>query len=124
VAVDIAGTGGEVRKQTRYGYFEFPVPDSAGNPVMIRLNVYKSTHADRFLSVWFTDLTTGIETYGVGRYVDVQPEHVDEDHVYVIDLNMAYNPFCAYSDLYSCAIPSKDDFVPVSLRAGERSFHE
>ena len=128
--VDVAGTGGEVRKQIRYGYFEFPVPDSAGKPAAVRLHVYKQagSHADprvmRFLSIWFTDETTGVETYGVGRYVDIESEHPDADHVYTIDLNKAYNPFCAYSDLYSCAIPTEEDHIPVRILAGEMTFHE
>jgi len=130
--VTIAGTGGELRRHIRYGYFDFAVPDSTGKAVSIRLNVYKNppnkttrdVQSPTALTVWFTDRTTGIETYGVGRYVDVEDEQSDTDHVYTIDLNMAYNPFCAYSDVYSCAIPSKEDHVPVFIRAGERIYHE
>ena len=127
--VDVAGTGGEVRKQIRYGYFEFPVPDSAGNPALVRLHVYKQpgSHSDprlaSFLSIWFTDETTGAETYGVGRYVDIESEHPDAGHMYTIDLNKAYNPFCAYSDLYSCAIPTEEDHIQVRILAGEMTFH-
>jgi uncharacterized protein (DUF1684 family) len=130
LTIDVAGTGGEVRRQLRYGYFEFPVPDSAGRPLAVRLNVYRQAgpQADprfaNFLSLWFTDETTGTETYGVGRYVDVEREHPDPNHVYTIDLNKAYNPFCAYSGLYSCAIPTEEDHVPVPIRAGEMMFHE
>jgi uncharacterized protein (DUF1684 family) len=127
-SVDVVGTGGETRRQLRYGYFEFTVPDSAGKPVMIRLHAYKEAGASdprftNFLSVWFTDETTGVETYGVGRYVDIERERNDDNHEYIIDLNMAYNPFCAYSDLYSCAIPTKDDHIPVHIRAGEQMYH-
>ena len=128
----VKGTKGEDRKQLRYGYFEFPVPDMGGAPALIRLNVYKFTPSDSlryarypdFLNVWFTDETTGNETYEVGRYVDVGDEHPDPQHVYVIDLNMAYNPFCAYNDSYSCAIPRKEDHVSISIRAGEKKYHQ
>lgn len=127
--VEICATGGEIRKQIRYGYFTFPIPDSSGDGVPIRLNVYKyapgSPYYQQFkniLSVWFTDETTGLETYGVGRYVDVGEEHPDPNHHYVVDLNQAYNPFCAYSTLYSCAIPSEEDHIPYPIPAGEKNY--
>ena len=130
--VIVLGTKGEERKQLRYGYFEFVVPGETGNPTTIRLNVYKFTPYDvrRYalykdnLSVWFTDLTTGKETYGVGRYVEIGNEDPDADHVYTIDLNKAYNPYCAYSDLFSCAVPRKEDHLTIALRVGEMKYHE
>ena len=130
--VIVLGTKGEERKQLRYGYFEFVVPDDKGIPTTIRLNVYKFTPYDvkRYalykdnLSVWFTDLTTGKETYDVGRYVEIGTESADANHLYTIDLNKAYNPYCAYSDLYSCAVPRKEDHLTIALRAGEMKYHE
>lgn len=128
--VIVMETQGEERKQLLYGYFEFPVPDENNQPAMIRLNAYKFTPYDakRFqlypnnLSVWFTDRTTGKETYGVGRYVNVEDEQSNPDHLYTIDLNKAYNPYCAYSDMFTCAIPRKEDHVDVAIRAGEMTY--
>ncbi|MEK9137084.1 MAG: DUF1684 domain-containing protein, partial [Bacteroidota bacterium] len=130
--VIVLGTKGEERKQLRYGYFTFTVPDKRGQPVVLRLDVYKFTPYDakRYalyrdaLSVWFTDETTGKETYGVGRYVEIGNEHPDPNHLYIIDLNKAYNPYCAYSDLYSCAVPRKEDHLDIELRVGEKKYHE
>jgi uncharacterized protein (DUF1684 family) len=130
--VTVMGTKGEERKEMRYGYFEFVIPDDSGAPVLIRLNVYKFTPYDekRYamykdnLMVWFTDKTTGKETYHVGRYVDIGRELPDPSHVYTIDLNKAYNPYCAYSDMYSCAIPRKEDHLDIALRVGEMKYHE
>lgn len=130
--VRIMGTKGEPRQQLRYGYFEFVVPDDKGDPATIRLNVYKFTPSDsvryaryrNHLSMWFTDRTTGTETYHVGRYIELGEEHADRDAPYVIDLNKAFNPYCAYSALYSCAIPSDEDRLPIALRVGEMRYHE
>jgi len=130
--VSVMGTRGEERRQLRYGYFEFDVPGEDGFPVALRLNTYKFTPHDRVrydrypenLSVWFTDRTTGAETYQVGRYIDVGDDAHDPAHVYTIDLNKAYNPYCAYSSLYSCAIPRKEDNLNLSLRVGEMNYHE
>jgi uncharacterized protein (DUF1684 family) len=65
-----------------------------------------------------------METYHVGRYVDVGAEQPDPEHVYVIDFNNAYNPYCAYSSLYSCAIPRREDRIPTPVRAGELKYHD
>lgn len=130
--VAVMGTKGEMRRELKYGYFEFTLPDEHGVPTTLRLNVYKFTPYDgnRYLlyknnlSVWFRDRTTGTETYEVGRYVDVGTESDDTQHEYVIDFNKAYNPYCAYSSMYSCAIPRKEDFLDIHLRVGERKYHD
>ncbi len=130
--VSVMGTKGEERKELKYGFFEFTLPDDHGVPTTLRINVYKFTpyDADRYLryrnnlSVWFRDRTTGTETYDVGRYVDVGDEQEDTNHAYVIDFNKAYNPYCAYSALYSCAVPRKDDYLDIQLRVGERKYHD
>jgi len=129
--VIVMGTKGEARRQLRYGYVEFPVPGSNDEPVMIRLNVYKFTRYDgeryarypETMSIWFTDSTTGHETYDVGRYIDAGDDRHDPGHRYVIDLNKAYNPYCAYSPMYSCAIPRKEDRLEIPLRVGEMKYH-
>ncbi len=129
--VSILGTRGELRRQVRYGYFEIYVPDERGIATPLKLHVYKFTPQDSLryarypdhLSVWFTDRTTGKETYHVGRYLEIGRELPDPLHRYILDLNKAYNPYCAYSDTYSCAVPSEDDRLDFALRVGERKYH-
>jgi uncharacterized protein (DUF1684 family) len=128
----VMGTKGEARRQLRYGYVEFPVPGNGNYPVMLRMNVYKFTRYDgeryaqfpETMSIWFTDSTTGSETYEVGRYIDAGNDLHDPNHRYVIDLNKAYNPYCAYSVMYSCAIPRKEDRLEIALRVGEMKYHQ
>ena len=130
--VAVMGTRGEKRRNLRYGYFEFALPDEDGRAKLCRLNVYKFTPYDgqRYLlyrdnlSVWFTDRTTGKETYDVGRYVEIGNEANDPSHVYIIDMNKAYNPYCAYSSLYSCAVPREEDKLDIAVRAGELKYHD
>lgn len=129
--VTVAGTKGELRRQLKYGYFTFVVPGDGGAPATITLNVYKFTPYDKQryalyrnnLSTWFTDETTGRETYDVGRYIELGEEDPDPAHVYTIDLNKAFNPYCAYSALYSCAIPRREDHLNMALRVGEMTYH-
>lgn len=130
--VVVMGTKGEERKQLKYGYFECVLPDEQGHPKALRLNVYKFTPYDAkryalykdILSVWFTDETTGKTTYDVGRYVEIGNENPDPAYEYTIDFNKAYNPYCAYSNLYSCAIPRKEDHLDLALAVGEMKYHE
>jgi len=130
--VTVMGTKGEERRQLRYGYFSITVPDNHGQTVVLKMNVYKFTPYDtkRYalykdaLSVWFTDETTGKETYSVGRYVEIGNEDSNPEHEYAIDLNKAYNPYCAYSNMFSCAVPRKEDHLDIALRVGEMKYHE
>ena len=68
----------------------------------------------------FRDATSGRETYGAGRYLDVQPPDADGD--VVIDFNLAYNPYCAYSEGFSCPLPPAENRLDVPIRAGEMTF--
>ena len=67
----------------------------------------------------FTDDSNGFETYGGGRYLDIdKPE--DGVRKIVLDFNIAYNPYCAYSDAYSCPIPPRENNLSVKILAGAK----
>ena len=70
---------------------------------------------ENYLIVPFTDLTTDIETYGGGRYLDL--EKTDANEV-VLDFNLAYNPYCAYNEAYTCPIPPKENQLGLRIEAG------
>ncbi len=118
--VTIFGTKGEARIAIRYGYLQFP-----NEGIDYKLNIYEnnSKSGDIYYSIWFTDKTTNNESYGVGRYLNF--EKVDDpEHIYKIDFNLAYNPYCAYTKNYSCAIPTKEDYLDLAVKAGEKKFHD
>ena len=124
--ITVYGTKGEPRIMLKYGHFMLEFEGK-----LHKLHVYKFTQDDpeqyalyrNQLSVWFTDETTGKETYEVGRYVDVGEENPDSGFIYAVNLNNAYNPYCAYSSIYTCAIPTKDDHLSFPVRAGEMKYH-
>ncbi len=118
--ITIWGTKGEARKSVRYGYLKIRYKNKN-----YKLNVYKNIakNGQIYFSIWFTDKTTGKETYGVGRYLDFEKSD-DPNHIYKIDFNLAFNPYCAYSPDYTCAIPSKEDYLDFEVRAGEKKFHD
>lgn len=92
-----------------------------------KLNVYRNielSQMEKFknhLFLPFTDLTSGVESYGGGRYIDL--EATDKDTM-IVDFNQAYNPYCAYNEGYSCPIPPKENDLPVEVRAGVKKFHD
>jgi uncharacterized protein len=115
----IMGTKGEARKVILIGHVELNKDDK-----IYKVNIYKgySRSGEEYYSIWFTDKTTGKETYGVGRYLDFEL-NPDKDFVYTIDFNKAYNPYCAYTPTYSCPIPRVEDYIDMAVEAGEKNFH-
>ena len=63
----------------------------------------------------FMDKTTGVSTYGTGRFMDITKP---EGTTMVLDFNFAYNPYCAYTDGYSCPITPKENYIDVEVNAG------
>jgi len=117
--VFVLGTKGEYRVAIIEGYLGFNFDGSD-----YKINVYKShTRSGEFYySIWFTDKTTGYETYGVGRYIDFEME-ADPEYNYTLDFNKAYNPYCAYNSAYTCPIPREEDHLDLAIEAGEKNFH-
>lgn len=69
-----------------------------------------------YLFIPFTDLTSGVETYGGGRYLDLK---IPKDKSKIeINFNKAYQPYCAYTDGYSCPIPPQENFIDHRIEAG------
>jgi uncharacterized protein len=65
----------------------------------------------------FRDATSGRESYGAGRYLTLE---LNEQDVYDLDFNRAFNPYCAYTDDFECSFPPAENDLPVPVRAGER----
>jgi uncharacterized protein (DUF1684 family) len=112
--VQVATSDGREKTYTRVGHVEFAV-----GGVGCRLTVFDTGHPGLFIP--FRDATSGDETYGAGRYLDVT---VEGSQRVVVDFNRAYNPYCVYGDGYSCPIPPAENRLQVPIRAGERDFKE
>lgn len=111
--VRIATSDGQERTYYRGGVVHLTID---GEPVQLTLLTVPG-HEGYFLP--FRDATSGKETYGAGRYLDLPPAHKGQ---VMIDFNFAYNPYCAYSDAYSCALPPVENWLSVPIEAGEKTF--
>lgn len=88
------------------------------------LEAYAST--DRYLPeeyrnllfVPFRDRTSGTDTYGGGRYLDLA---VPAGDTLVLDFNLAYHPYCAYTNGYSCPVPPAANYLDQRVEAGVRN---
>jgi uncharacterized protein len=107
-------TTGGTQSYRRAGVVRFSVAD-----VPAQLTLFTSSDGGE-LFLPFRDATSGKESYGAGRYLEVEPPTADGR--VVVDLNLAYNPFCAYNPEWSCPIPPGENWLSVPIRAGERSF--
>ena len=105
-------SAGEEQVYERFGLVRFRVD---GQPAQVVL--YSSDDSDE-LFIPFRDATSGRETYGAGRYLEVRA-HGDEVS---IDFNYAYNPNCAYDPSWSCPLPPPENWLKVPIRAGEKTF--
>lgn len=95
---------------------------------MVTVNIYQSQslmQVDKYkdhLFIPFADLTSGVESYEGGRYVDLSVNDI-KDNVLLIDFNKAYNPYCAYvNNKYNCPIPPKENRLAVAIKAGEKKY--
>ena len=66
------------------------------------------------------DETTGIDTYGAGRFMYAIPDSLGR---IILDFNKAYNPPCAFSPYATCPMPPRENFLPAAIEAGEKSVH-
>jgi uncharacterized protein (DUF1684 family) len=107
---------GEPRQQLRFARLEFTTRN--GPAALFAYKNGDDPH-EHTLFVPFRDATSGKETYGAGRYLDLEEPEGDE---LVLDLNLAYNPYCAYSEAYSCPLPPPENWLKIAVTAGEKNF--
>lgn len=105
---------GDSRTYRRLGRLRFAVDGQE-----VALTVFADEADSLFLP--FADALAGDETYGAGRYLE--PEPLGDGRV-LVDFNLAYNPYCAYNDGWSCPITPLENRLQVAIRAGEQVFAE
>ncbi len=112
--VDMMTSTGTVEKFRRVGTLEFTLN---GQPLSLTAFVSASSPTVDRLFVPFNDLTSGTETYGAGRYLDLDRT---ASGMYAMDFNVAYNPYCYYNPTYVCPLPPPENRLKVRIEAGEK----
>jgi uncharacterized protein (DUF1684 family) len=122
IPMKTSGTKIPQKDFVRYGKLLFTVHDTT-----LQLTVFQSKtlpQTDEYknlLFIPFADATSGDDTYGTGRYIDITINDIVNNMV-IVDFNKAYNPYCAYSSGYNCPIPPAENYLAVAIKAGERTF--
>ncbi len=111
--IEMDTSSGERKTYTRAGRFVFQVD---GQECVLYLYSRDDPSA---LFLPFRDATSGKETYGAGRYLDITVEPDGQVEIY---FNYAYNPMCAYGDGWSCPVPPVENWLTVPIRAGELAY--
>jgi hypothetical protein len=113
VRFEIPTSDGRTRAAERAGVFTFPVE---GADRTLTAYIFEGGDAESVF-VPFVDATSGSETYGAGRYLDIERE---DDGTYSLDFNLAYHPSCVYDPRFSCPLTPAENRLTVPIRAGER----
>ncbi len=111
----LATSTGDQQEYVLVGRIRFPVQGQEA-----ALQVYVPAGGGGYF-IPFVDATAPAESYGAGRYLE--PEELADGRLHV-DFNLAYNPYCAYNDLWSCPLPPRENRLAVRIEAGEKKFHE
>lgn len=114
--LEIPMTDGTVEKYLKHSYAEFQLN---GQPLRLLLLQAAKESDKRNFFLAFADDTSGEETYGGGRYINLRQ---DGKNSITIDFNMAYNPYCAYNPDYACPLPPRENILEIPIRAGEKDY--
>jgi uncharacterized protein len=109
--IEMQTSTGDIQRYTRLGRIHFEID---GQPAELTIFMSQSGY---FLP--FVDSLAGSETYPAGRYLE--PEALDGSR-FLIDFNLAYNPFCAYNEHWSCPLTPFENRLKLPIRAGEKVF--
>jgi uncharacterized protein (DUF1684 family) len=102
---------GKLRNVEKLGTLRFSLK---GQPLQLTAFLEEGSNQ---LFVPFSDLTNGTETYQAGRYINLDPMATG---IYIVDFNVAFNPYCYYNSEYDCPLPPAENRLKVPVRAGER----
>jgi len=102
---------------------------NAGNPhyplrTDLSSKAYKRSREEQMQFVSFKDATSGKETYGTGRYLDLEPgRDRTQEGEWFLDFNRAYNPCCAYSGARTCPFVPVKNRLEVPIYTGGKDYH-
>ena len=110
VKMEVPTSTGKIREVERIGTLQFTLKKE-------RMALTAFLESDGRLFIPFADTTNGTETYAAGRYMNLTPTATG---IYVVDFNVAYNPYCYYNAEFDCPFPPPENRLKLPIQAGER----
>lgn len=111
----LPATGPDAVALDEVGRFEFQL--RGVSCMLVAFGPAPGESEEDYLIMPFKDETSGKETYGAGRYLDVEPR---SDDTYELDFNRAYHPYCTFDDAWACVLPPAENTLKLRVEAGER----
>lgn len=105
---------GQPREMRRVGTLEFTLK---GQPMTLTAIIEAAARDMNRITVMFSDMTSGTETYAAGRYIDLDRTPTG---IYGLDFNTAYHPYCVYNATYECPYPPPENRLKIPIHAGEK----
>ncbi|MDA0314247.1 MAG: DUF1684 domain-containing protein [Bacteroidetes bacterium] len=109
-------TDGSSERYLEHSYAEFELGGKTNKLLMLQ-SLNESDMRNFFLA--FADKTSGKETYGGGRYLNVRQ---DGKNSITIDFNLAFNPYCAYNPNFACPLPPRENILEIAIPVGEKNY--
>jgi len=103
-----------VRRMKKYGKLHFKLANKDLELLALR---GLDPLSRKMLFIPFTDKTSGMDTYGAGRYLDVS---IPQTNTLILDFNQAYQPYCTYNANYECPLPPSENHLELRIEAGEK----
>ncbi|MBN7815189.1 DUF1684 domain-containing protein [Algoriphagus pacificus] len=109
-------TDGSKERYIEHSYAEFELGGKKQKLLLLQ-SMDEPDKRNFFLA--FADETSGLETYGGGRYINARQ---DGKTSITLDFNLAYNPYCAYNPDYACPLPPKENLMDIAIPVGEKNY--
>lgn len=114
LVIELSTSWGTKRRMRRVGTLDFTLRGEA-HSLTAFADVDDRTNARLFVP--FGDATNRDETYGGGRYIELDRTPTG---LYDLDFNLAYHPYCVFNIQFECPVPPRENRLDVAIRAGER----
>ena len=114
---ELPTSSGKTKKYQEFGKVYFKINGKEQVLTVFQsLSLLENPEYKDYLFLPFKDATSGTETYGGGRYLDLRIPKNDE---IIIDFNKAYHPYCAYNAFdYNCPIVPEENWLKIPIEAG------
>jgi uncharacterized protein len=114
----LATNDGKEQRYREYAYAEFDLTGFRNKLLLLEVIDPGPDQGKLFLA--FGDGTSAESTYGAGRYLDIAK--TQGANTITLDFNKAYNPYCAYSEKFSCPLPPTENLLTIPIQAGEKNY--
>ncbi len=115
--VELATNDGSIRPYIKFARAIFEIDGLKDSLIVFIEPTFNANYKKAFIP--FKDKTSGVESYAAGRYLDAE---IKDDSFIELDFNLAYNPFCAYDEKFSCPLPPESNYLDIRIEAGEKNY--